>query len=75
MNDTTYSLVDATNYFTDELTVSGTNEYLIVDDPDDEFTVTYHTDEGLVSGTYKMEFRLYDDTSLIGTVEKYFIIK
>ncbi len=76
IDDTTYSLVDAADYFTDELTsTSNTNEYLISDDPEDEFDITFTTGTNLMSGTYKMVFILYDDTSAIGTVEKYFIIK
>ena len=70
------AFVDAADYFTDELTPSSTtNEYIISDDPDDEFDVTFTTGTNLVSGTYKMVFILYDDTSAIGSVEKYFIIK
>ena len=76
IDDTTYSLVDAADYFTNELTPSGiTNEYMVSDDPGESFNVTYTTGEDLVSGTYKMQFILYDDTAVIGTVDKYFIIK
>ena len=76
IDDTTYSLVDAADYFTDEL-VSTTNEkeYLINSEPDEEFTTEFTTGENLMSGTYKMQFILYDDDAVIGSVDKYFIIK
>ena len=76
IDDTTYSLVDAQDYFTDELvSTSNENEYLINDDPDDEFEVEFETGENLMSGTYKMQFILYDENAIIGSVDKYFIIK
>ena len=76
IDDTTYTLVDAQDYFADTLDASSiANEYIIRDEPDPEFNVEFETKDDLVSGTYKMEFELYDDTALIGTVDKYFIIK
>ena len=76
ISDTTYSLVDAQNYFETTLDASpNENEYILRDEPDEEFNVEFETGSNLVSGTYKMVFELYDDTALIGTVDKYFIIK
>ena len=76
IDDTTYSLVDAQDYFADTLAASpNAKEYIIRDEPDEEFNVQFETKDDLVSGTYKMVFELYDDTALIGTVDKYFVIK
>ena len=76
IDDTTYSLVDAQDYFADTLTASpNEKEYIIRDEPDSEFNVEFETNDDLISGTYKMVFELYDDTALIGTVDKYFVIK
>ena len=57
------------------MSTSNENEYLINDDPDDEFEVEFETGENLMSGTYKMQFILYDENAIIGSVDKYFIIK
>ena len=76
IDDTSYSLVDAQDYFETVLDPStNTNEYILRDEPDEEFNVLFTTKDDLISGTYKMVFELYDDTALIGTVDKYFIIK
>ena len=76
IDDHTYTLVNATNIFTDTLTTtSNSNEYLLVDDPASSNEVTFTLGEDLVSGTYKVEFILYDDNAPIGNVTKYFIIK
>ena len=75
IDDTTYHLVDLADYFTNELTSTGTNEYLINDSPGSEFSFTFNNGTSLVSGTYKLQFILYDDNSVIGSVDKYIIIK
>jgi hypothetical protein len=75
IDDTTYSVVDAADYFDSLTATSVANEYLISSSPTEEFVkqLTYKTD--LLSGTYKMEFKLYDDGAVIGNVIKYIIIK
>ena len=73
---TEYHLVDAADYF--ESTLTSTNvekEYIIVDNPTDLCTYTFETVEGLLTGTYKLEFILYDNDSPIGSIDKYIIIK
>ena len=76
IDDHTYSLVNATTIFSDTLTTtSNSNEYLLVDDPASSNDVTFTLNDDLVSGTYKIEFILYDDNAPIGNVTKYFIIK
>ena len=48
---------------------------MLVDDPASSIDVSFTTKSNLVSGTYKVEFILYDDTAPIGNVVKYFIVK
>ena len=73
--DTTFTAVDFANYFSDELTNTGTYEYLVTDDPENTDSIEFTLKENLVTGTYRLEFILYDDNTLIGSVEKYIIIK
>ena len=74
--DTNYELVDASDYF-DNAFVSGheTNEYTIIATPTDNSTFTFMLKDNLMSGTYRMQFILYDSNSVIGTIERYIIIK
>ena len=73
---TDYDLVDAAEYFSTSLTYTNNeHEYLIINSPTDGCRFTFTTKEDLVSGTYKMEFILYSGTSVIGSVEKYIIIR
>ena len=76
VDDTSYTLIDAQPYFDNTLLTTGNQyEYKIVSNPNEETTYTFRTNSDLVTGTYKMQFILYDDTSQIGSVEKYIIIK
>ena len=75
LDDTTYSIVDANNYFEDLVGTSVNYEYLIEGNPTSEFTHTLTFKDSLISGTYRMEFKLYDGNAAIGSVIKYIIIK
>ena len=75
INDTTFSLVDAQDYFDNALVIAGENEYIIISNPNETNSITLRTLTDLVTGTYRMEFILYDGSSAIGTVDKYLIIK
>ena len=76
IDDTSYSLVDAQDYFDVALVYSGNEkEYKILSNPNENTTVSFTWKDDLMSGTYKMQFILYDDNSAIGTVDKYIIIK
>ena len=76
IDDTTYSLVDMQDYFDNALVAGNQNkEYILIDNPNENTSITLRVKDSLVSGTYKMEFILYDGTSAIGTVNKYIIIK
>jgi hypothetical protein len=74
--DTNYELVDLHNYVTNALiSTSTTNEYLVVDNPNTSTTLGLDFKDNLQTGTYKMEFILYDGDSVIGSIIKYMIIK
>ena len=73
---TEYELVDAADYFDSTLTTTSVEkEYKIIDQPEDQCTYTFETKEDLLTGTYKLEFILYDSNSPIGSIEKYIFIK
>ncbi len=73
---TTYHLVNAADFFDSALAyTSNTNEYKIITAPTDQCTFTFRTKDDLLTGTYKIEFILYDGNSAIGSIEKYIIIR
>ena len=71
----TYNEVDFADYFTNELTRTETNEYMLSDNPVSSLTYFLYMKSDLVSGTYKLELRLYDENTFIGEVYRYIIIK
>ena len=74
--DTTWTLVDAKDYFSGALSNGFVEkEYVALQRPTDNSSFTFNLKDNLISGTYKLEFILYDDSSAIGTVVKYIIIK
>ena len=71
-----YHLVNAADYFDSPLLATiYENEYRIINRPTDQCSFTFTAKEGLLTGTYKLEFILYDSNSPIGSIEKYIIIK
>ena len=73
---TEYVTVDLTDYVSNTfLTTANANEYLILNNPTQETTLNLSMKDDLTPGTYRLDFMLYDNSSLIGTVEKYIIIK
>ena len=73
---TDYTDVDLANYVSNTLSSTvTTNEYLIVNNPARHTYLTLNMKNNLTPGTYMVKFMLYDNSSLIGTVEKYIIIK
>ena len=73
---TTYNEVNFGDYFTNEFTrVGTTNEYVLSDNPVASLTYFLYMDDNLISGTYKLEIRLYDENTFIGEVYRYIIIK
>ena len=74
--DTNYELVDLQDYVDQSL--FGTNnqkEYLIIEDPNDNNEMTFVMKDNLLTGTYRLSFRLYDNDTQIGEVIRYIIIK
>ncbi len=72
---TTYNEVDFADYFSTVLTSSGTNEYILTDNPVSNLTYFLYMKDSLTSGTYKLEIRLYDENTYIGEIYRYIIIK
>ena len=75
-DDTDFVLVNAKDYF-DNAFVNGfeTNEYVLRQNPGATTNYSFMLKDNLVTGTYKIEFILYGDSSVVGTLEKYIIIK
>ena len=74
--DTDYDLVDLQDFV--DQTIFGTaneHEYLLVQTPYSTNTVSLPFKETLLTGTYRLSFRLYDGNTLIGEVVRYIIIK
>ena len=75
--DTNYELVNLQDYL-DMTLIEKTgieNEYVVSNNPSDNAKLRLALKQGILNGTYKLEFILYDNDSKIGTVEKYIIIK
>ena len=72
-----YVNANINDYVTNNLTMFGnnTNIYNVLDSLSDTNTYTFNFDSTLTSGTYKLEFRLYDANIYVGNVIKYIIIK
>ena len=73
--DMNYDLVDIADYVTNELVEYQPKIYDLIDEVGATNTYTFHMNSGLVTGTYKLEFRLYDGTSYVGNITRYIIIK
>lgn len=74
--DTSYTLVDLKDYVSNTLfNTSNDKEYLVVENPNQNTTLNLSFKDNLLTGTYKLEFILYDNNTSIGTIEKYVIIK
>ena len=84
VNNMNYSLVPITSYITNNVTMFGTNSniYTIISELTPSVgetiipnTYTFNVGSDLTTGTYKLEFRLYDGDAYVGNVVKYIIIK
>ncbi len=73
--DTTYTQVDVGDYISSPL-VHTTNqkEYYITQAPANIINISYDFKTNLTTGTYRLDFALYDNNVEIGTVSKYIII-
>jgi hypothetical protein len=73
--DTDFEIVDLTDYVTNLFSQVDENEYLVVNNPRENTELNLFFKSNLQTGTYKVEFILYDGTTAIGSVDKYIIIK
>jgi hypothetical protein len=73
--DTTYTQVDVGDYISSPL-VHTTNqkEYYITQAPANIINISYDFKTNLTTGTYRLDFVLYDNNVEIGTVSRYIII-
>ena len=73
--DTTYSLVDLGNYVSSPMEhTNNQKEYYITKAPTDEINLNLNLKQNLTTGTYRLDFALYDNNVEIGTVSRYIII-
>lgn len=71
-----YILVDIKNYFVDDLdSTNNEKEYILINSPDNVNQITMYLKNSLITGTYKLKYKLYDNDVYIGSVEKYIIIQ
>ena len=73
--DQEYEPVDISDYITDNLENYDDNVYNLLDDVSADNNASISFNSSLRTGTYKLEFRLYDDDSYVGNVFKYIFIK
>jgi len=74
--DTDYELVDLQDYVGLPLTTTNNvNEYLLINNPLANSTMELALDSQLLTGTYRLVFKLYDNNMLIGDVSEYIIVK
>ena len=71
-----YNLVDLKDYITTTLEpTKREKEYVVTERPSENNTYFLLMKENLVTGTYKLVYRLYDGDVFIGEVYEYLIIK
>ena len=74
--DTRYELVDLAD-FVDQTLFSTNNEkeYLLIRNPNAKNNFNLAMKSELLTGTYRLAFRLYDDDTMIGEIIRYIIVK
>ena len=72
-----YNLVDLSNYISNNVTEFGNNTkiYNIIEEQGSTSSYTFTFNQSLTTGTYKLDFRLYDGNAYVGNIIKYVIIK
>ena len=71
-----YETVNFTDYFSNQYEDGYKNkEYKIISAPTSENLLFLYFKENLVTGTYKLVFKLYDANTYIGEAYEYFVIK
>ena len=71
-----YELVDLADYVENYLSkTKRKKEYLVTTEPSSEMSFSYILKENLVSGTYKLVYKLYDGDNFVGETYEYIVIK
>ena len=71
-----YELVDLADYVQNYLSkTKRKKEYLVTTEPSNEMSFSYTLKENLVSGTYKLIYKLYDGDNFVGEAYEYIVIK
>ena len=74
--DTDYDLVDLQDYVSTTLTTTtNEKEYMLNANPDAVNSNTLALNDELLTGTYRLSFRLYDSDTMIGEINRYIVIK
>ena len=74
--NTGYEVVDLADYVNQSLfPTANANEYLVISTPNPTNVLGLSMKENLLSGTYRLDFILYDNNVAIGRVSRYIIIK
>ena len=73
--ESSYTLVDLSNYITTPMERSSNiNEYYLSKIPTDEIALNFNFKDNIITGTYRLDFILYDNNVEIGTISRYIII-
>ena len=71
-----YNLVDFADYVKTYVSPTAREkEYVVSVKPAKEFNVAYVLKDNLVSGTYKLVYKLYDNNTYVGEAYEYIVIK
>lgn len=74
--DIDYDLVDLQDYVSSTLTTTANpSEYLLSNSPSQVNTYALLLNDDLMTGTYRLAFRLYDSNTMIGEINQYIVIK
>ena len=74
--DTDYELVDLNDYVSQALFKTDfENEYVLISNPEPINELNLLLNSNVKTGTYKLEFKLYDGNTYIGKAKNYIIIK
>ena len=74
--DTDYELVDLNDYVDQALfKTDNPCEYILIKDPNTINELNLLLKNNVKTGTYRLEFKLYDDNTYIGGTKNYIIIK
>ena len=74
--DTDYELVDFQDFAVNTLfTTNNPYEYIIDSNPMAQKSYSLPFEDELLTGTYRLSFRLYDDDTMIGEIYRFIIVK